>query len=65
MFRSAYYCRRSGCSKKYGELELLDITPSIEETEDMIFSILGDEDIQNVQAGKILMWHLLMSLVDD
>ena len=38
--------------RKYGELELLDITPSIEETEDMIFSILGDEDIQNVQAGK-------------
>ena len=38
--------------RKYGELELLDITPSIEETEEMIFSILGDEDIQNVQAGK-------------
>ena len=28
--------------RKYGELELLDITPSIEETEEMIFSILGD-----------------------
>ena len=38
--------------RKYGELQLLDITPSIEEAEEMIFSILGDEDIQTVQAGK-------------
>ena len=38
--------------RKYGELQLLDITPSIEEAEEMIFSILGDEDIKTVQAGK-------------
>ena len=48
--------------RKYGELQLLDITPSIEETEDMIFSILGDEDIQNVQAGKDM--DVLVSQVD-
>lgn len=51
--------------RKYGELELLDITPSIEETEDMIFSILGDEIYRMFRQEKILMWHLLMSLVDD
>ena len=38
--------------RKYGELKLLDIVPTIEEAEEMIYSILDEDDIRSVQAGK-------------
>ena len=31
--------------RRFGELKLLDIKPTIEETEKMLFDILNDEDI--------------------
>ncbi len=38
--------------RRFGELKLLDIVPSIEEAEEMIYSILDENDIRSVQSGK-------------
>ena len=51
--------------RRFGELKLLDIKPTIEETEKMLFDILNDEDIRRVRMEKILMLLHLTSQVDD
>ena len=38
--------------RRFGELKLLDIKPTIEETEKMLFDILNDEDIRRVKNGE-------------
>lgn len=38
--------------RRYGELRVLNIEPTIQETEDMIFSLLNEEDVKTVKAGK-------------
>ena len=38
--------------RRFGELKLLDIKPTVEETEKMLFDILNDEDIRRVKNGE-------------
>ncbi|MCQ2525399.1 MAG: type IV pilus twitching motility protein PilT [Lachnospiraceae bacterium] len=40
--------------RRYGELRTLNVSPTLKETEDMIFSILKDKDIEYVKAGNDL-----------
>ena len=38
--------------RRYGELQLLDIKPTAEETEKMLFSVLREDDIRMIKEGR-------------
>ncbi len=40
------------CVRRYGELKMLDLIPTAEETERMLMAVLNEDEIQKVKSGK-------------